>query len=68
MSNNVIGQVAGGEKKILDNVHTVADVKRSLNVSEGYTAAINGDPAEDNDDVSDGDFVSLSKAVKGGRA
>lgn len=65
MPNNVIAQILGGDKKVLDNVNTVKDVKEKLGVS-GYTASINGDPAQDTDTVTEGDFVSLSQAVKGG--
>jgi sulfur carrier protein ThiS len=65
MTNNVIAQVLGGEKKILDNVATVADVKKLMG-AEGYTAAINGSPASDSEALSEGDIVTLSKAVKGG--
>lgn len=65
MAKNVVAQVLGGEKKVLDDVYTVRDVKTKLNATQ-YSASINGDPAQDGDDLSDGDFVSLSQAVKGG--
>ncbi len=65
MASNVIVQVLGGSKKVIDNVNSIADIKAQLGVS-GYTAQINMEPASDNEQVSDGDFVSLSQAVKGG--
>lgn len=65
MAKNVIAQVLGGEKKVLDNVETVGDVKQQLGVT-GYTATVNGDTQSDGYDLEDGDFVSLSQAVKGG--
>lgn len=65
MAQNVVSQVLGGEKKVLDNVHTVGDVKAALN-AQNYTASVNGEPAQNSDTLSDGDFVSLSQAVKGG--
>ncbi len=65
MAQNVVTQVLGGAKKVLDNVQTIGDVKANLG-AQGYTASINGEPARDSDPVSDGDFVSLSQAVKGG--
>ena len=67
MANNIVAQVLGGEKKVLDGCETVGDVKMKLNAS-GYTASINGEPARDADELNDGDFVSLSQAVKGGCA
>lgn len=66
MAKNVIAQVLGGEKKVFDDVNTVSDVKSKLGASTGYTAAINGEPAEDSQTLEDGDVVTLSKAVKGG--
>lgn len=68
MAKNIIAQVSGGTKQVLDGVTTVAEIKRQLGVSEGYTAAVNGDPAGDGDTLQDGDMVTLSKAVKGGLA
>ena len=65
MANNVIAQILGGEKQVLDNVATIADVKQRLQ-SPTYSATLNGDPASDADDVQEGDFVSLAQAVKGG--
>jgi sulfur carrier protein ThiS len=65
MANNVVVQVLGGSKKVLDNVHSVADVKSQVG-AQAYAASINGDPATDGSQLSDGDFVSLSQAVKGG--
>jgi sulfur carrier protein ThiS len=66
MAKNVIAQLSGGSKQVLDGVDTVRDVKAKLNATTGYTAAINGDSAEDNEELNDGDVVTLAKAVKGG--
>lgn len=65
MAQNVVAQVSGGSKKVLDGVETVGDVKSQMNAL-GYTASVNGDPAQSSDTLQDGDFVSLSQAVKGG--
>lgn len=65
MARNIIAQVLGGEKKVLDDVGTVKDVKVALNATS-YTATVNGDQQADHYEVEDGDFVSLSQAVKGG--
>jgi hypothetical protein len=65
MARNVVAQVLGGGKRVLDNCNTVADVKRVLEVS-GYTASVNGMPENDQYVLQEGDFVSLSQAVKGG--
>jgi hypothetical protein len=66
MAQNVVGQVAGGTKRLLDNVNTVADVARELGASTGYTASVNGDPANMNDSIDDSDMVTFAKSVKGG--
>lgn len=65
MAQNIVAQVLGGEKRVLDNVHTVGDVKAQLGAAN-YTASINGEAASNADTLADGDFVSLSQAVKGG--
>lgn len=65
MASNVVAQVLGGEKKVLDNVGTVSDVKAKLN-AQSYTATVNGDSANDDQELENGDFVSLAQAVKGG--
>lgn len=64
-TENVIAQVIGGSKKVLDGVSTVADVKKELS-ADGYVAQINGRPADDETQVRSGDFVTLAKAAKGG--
>jgi hypothetical protein len=61
----VVGQVIGGEERILDGMTTVADVKRELGVPS-YTALVNGNPASDSQRLNDRDFVSLSTSTKGG--
>lgn len=64
-AQNVIAQVVGGQKKILDDVSTVADVRRSLGLTASYKAAVNGEPAADSVTLRQGDYVSFSEAVKG---
>jgi sulfur carrier protein ThiS len=68
MANNVIVQVAGGSKQVLDGVSTVADVRSKLGTTDGYTASLNGDPVESGATLEDNDMVTFAKAVKGGLA
>lgn len=65
MAKNVISQVLGGAKKVLDNVNTVSDIRRELGLGTQYRASIDGSPAQDGDSVRDGNYVSFSEAVKG---
>lgn len=65
MANNVMAQVLGGEKKVLDGVVTVKDVKDRLGAPT-HTAFVNNEPQSDSYYLKDRDFVSLSQAVKGG--
>jgi len=65
MANNVTACVLGGDPVVLNGVDTVGDVKTEL-VVEGYTATVNGEPADDDFVLEDYEFVSLSPAVKGG--
>ena len=61
----VTAQVLGGDPKVIDDVGTVGGVKARLQV-QGHVATVNGEPADDNYELSDFEFVSLSPAVKGG--
>ena len=63
--NNVIAQATGGQKKIVDNVATVGDVKTQLGLSANYVGSVNGQPANDTDSVKSGDFVTFAEKVKG---
>lgn len=60
-------QVLGGESDILDldEGSTVGDVKREMGVV-GYAAAVNGEPCDDDAELSEYEFVTLSPSVKGG--
>ena len=66
MSNNVIGQVSGGTKQVFDNVYSVRDLAEKLGATTGYTASLNGEPAEMHEVVNEGDMVIFAKSVKGG--
>lgn len=66
MANNIIAQVAGGDKKILEDVETVADVRSKLGIGSEYTAAVNGRPADNSDSLEEGNRVTFAQSVKGG--
>lgn len=66
-ANNVIGQVLGGEKKVLDGMEDVSDVRDELGLSSDYSATVNGQPADDETPLRDNDFVSFTRKVKGGK-
>jgi sulfur carrier protein ThiS len=66
MANKVTAQVLGGQVKVLDQVETVQDVLDILELSGSYTASINGEPASNDAELNDYEFVSFSPAVKGG--
>lgn len=67
MASNVIGHVIGSDRKVLDSVDTVGDVREKLGIDANYAASVNGDPADDSDELEDQDYVSFSRQVKGGR-
>ena len=58
-------QVLGGEVVVSETALTVGDAKDEMDVP-GYTATVNGEPAEDDEDLVEFDFVTLSPSVKGG--
>ncbi len=65
MANKVTVQVVGGQSKTLDNVSSIADVKRALNLPN-HTATLNGDTASSDTQLENYSFVHLAPAVKGG--
>ena len=66
MANNVTVQVTGGQAQV-KSVDCVGDAKRELGLSGNYSATVNGQPAGDQQQLRDYDFVSFAESVKGGR-
>lgn len=56
-------QAVGGRLQIKEAA-TVGELKAQLGLSS-YSATINNEPAENNEALSDNDFVSLAPQVKG---
>ena len=65
-AKNVTGHAVGGQPKIFNDCSTVGCIKKKLGVEVGYVASVNGEPADDDYELSDFEFVSLAPAVKGG--
>ena len=59
----ITAKVVGGTAQSL-TAETVSEVKQQLGVSN-YQASINGEPAEDTDILSEGDYLTFAPAVKG---
>lgn len=59
----VHAQVVGGSVKDVE-ADTVGEVKEQMKAST-YTATVNGEPAADDDQLEDYQFVSLAPSVKG---
>lgn len=66
-AKNVISQVLGGDKAVLDDVSTVADARERMGLSADYSATVNGEPASGDTGLRDNDFVAFSRKVKGGQ-
>ena len=60
-------QILGGDLTVLelDDGDTVGTVKDTLEVAN-YTATVNGEPAEDDFELAEYEFVTLSPQIKGG--
>lgn len=56
-------QPVGGEIKQVE-AGTVAELKAQLNLGT-YQASVNGEPADDDQELNDYEFVSLAPKVKG---
>jgi len=61
----VTAKVVGGSAQPLQYVSSVADVRSALGLAANYAASINGEPAEDSDELEDGAFVTFAPQVKG---
>lgn len=62
---SVVASAVGGSPQRLE-ADTVGEAKELLGLASTYTAAVNGEPADDDSSLSDEDFVSFAPAVKGG--
>lgn len=60
----VICQVAGGKNQSKE-ARTVGELARKVN-AEGYTAAVNGETADESTKLAANDYVSFAKPVKAG--
>lgn len=56
-------QVIGGAAKVM-NKSTIQEIKSALGV-RNHQATVNGEPANDNYELQDYEFVSLAPSVKG---
>lgn len=66
MAKEIRAKVIGGSEQVMHDVETVGQVARRLNCENGYTASVNGEPAEMYQELNDYEFVSFAKATKGG--
>lgn len=58
--------VLGSETPVvLDDIETVGEVKDEMECGN-HTATVGGEPADDDEELRDGDFVDLAPSVKGG--
>lgn len=65
MAQKINAQVIGGSPRTFDDVQTVGDVAKLMG-AEGYTATVNGEPAQLTDTLEDYSYVNFAPAVKGG--
>lgn len=57
-------EIAGSPAQVVEGMNTVGDVKKKFNKTN-YIAKVNGDSAEDDQELNDYEFVSLAENVKG---
>lgn len=68
MAKSVTIKKLGGDSQVLYEAFTVGQALQQAGLADqGYTASVNGQPAELSAELSDYDFIALSKPVKGGR-
>lgn len=61
----VICQVAGGKNQPKE-ARTVGELARKVG-AEGFTPAVNGEPADEDTKLSANDYVSFARPVKAGK-
>lgn len=68
-AKQIQAQVAGGEIKLLKNMELrlVKDLRAKLGLGNEQAATINGEPADDNQELRDYDFVAFAPKVAGGQ-
>lgn len=64
MAQKVTAQVLGGQPKVFDGVSTVEEVKQKM-AATSYAATVNGEPASDDYELDDYEFVTLAPPSKG---
>lgn len=64
MAQKVTAQAVGGAPRVFDDIETVGELKERMNLGT-YQATVNGEPADDSEELQDYAFVSLAPKVKG---
>lgn len=65
MAKQVTVIVSGGSPQVLNDVSTVGDIKERLG-KQSFLAKVNGESADDEDELDDYSHVTLAENVKGG--
>jgi hypothetical protein len=60
-----VGKVVGGKLKEHD-VDTVGELKSAMGLEGNYSAQVNGEPADLDDEIGEHDYVTFTQSVKGG--
>jgi molybdopterin converting factor small subunit len=63
----ITAKVVGGKLRELEDMETVREVRNELGLDKTYTATVNGEPEDDQYELSDFDYIAFAPAVKGGR-
>ena len=66
MAKNITGQVLGGIARPNLEGRRVRDIYQGLGLNGTYTATVNGETANMDEELDDYAFVSFAPAVKGG--
>lgn len=61
----VQAQVVGGSVKIHEDMETVGEVRAAMNIGANYSVTVNGEPADDEHELADYEFVAFAPQVKG---
>lgn len=60
-------KITGGALQELEDVETVKEARRALKLDKSYVATVNGEPQDEEYELTDFEFLSFAPAVKGGK-
>lgn len=65
MAKKVTAQVVGGDPLTFDDLETIGDLRKEMDLGPEFTATMNDEPAKDDTKLTSFAYVSFAESVKG---